>query len=155
MSMAGHDNGLRPSHVAAATSAGQFWHIPQQNIDQTKTSPHVYVCAVSISAYSMAVHHVDPLFRDTPQCIQQSRKLHAEASRRQLSSHRASQKRSKVYPIAFYDGRVPAFSDFSGKRRRERSGLLPSTQATPPRTGWSRSTKLLFSCTAGLGHESS
>ena len=65
MIMAGHGNGLQPSHVAAVTCACQFWHIPQQNIDQAKTSPHVYVCTVSVSAYSMAVHHVDTLFRDT------------------------------------------------------------------------------------------
>ena len=63
--------------------------------------------------------------------LKQNRKPHADIS----PVHRASDERSKVYPIVFDDGRVPAFSDFGGEeRRRERSGLLPSTQATPLQT---------------------
>ena len=47
--------------------------------------------------------------------LKQSRKLNADTS----PAHRASEKRFKVYPVAFYDGQVPVFSDFSGKRGAE------------------------------------
>ena len=49
--------------------------------------------------------------------LKQSRKLHADIS----PVHRASEKRYNVYPVAFYDGRVPAFSDFSGKEGAEKA----------------------------------
>ena len=67
----GHDEHGWPWHrVATITCGCRHLNMPvlaHTGAEHRKTiiSPHVYVCTVPVSAYSMDVHHVDPLFRDT------------------------------------------------------------------------------------------